>query len=544
MRIMSQILCGVSLLSTLAGAVQAFGLGELHSRTELGQPLDAYIDLYIGPKERQAPLTVSLAHDIFADPAGMQRQAIGAIRATLEYHPGGYALIRLRSEAQMLSPLAFRVRAELAGHAQLKHYKIVPQAVTAKRPSTRVVTRVPPTKPNALLSDIPANSARYGPVRAGETLWSIANQVAGNESVHARMDRIHAANPTAFINGDINRLKLGATLLLPANDVPAADAKSQRSAANVSQPQKMSATKDLPRTDPAPDPLRESVRVNEAKPASYIPRGRDPVVSAQLAELDAKYAAIRAKYAPTKTSRAPIISKPRPIVPSRLDRVDDTPSESAPSVATAPAAIQKSTAVVPSQNNASNTLPVVVLACAIAIGVLVAFRRRKSVKALKFSEDAAQKSAVAEKIAVRMRLEAELQANIAAQRRVVNAPSTNHASNPPSAPIAASSAPVAVLDTDREIDTNIAYGRYQEAERLLQDAIAQTPQNMSAKMRLAEVYYLTERVADFSALAMDLQQHHRADLSTEEWQRLQRMGKIIAPELPLFGGLRLVKKSA
>ena len=90
------------------------------------------------------------------------------------------------------------------------------------------------------------------------------------------------------------------------------------------------------------------------------------------------------------------------------------------------------------------------------------------------------------------------------------------------------------------IDMNITHGRYAEAEALLAEVIATSPRNYSAKLRLIEVFYMTERIEEFCQLAEDLHQNHRADMADEEWRRVVRMGKIIAPERSPFSGPRAV----
>ncbi|MFP6780068.1 MAG: hypothetical protein VCB59_00090 [Gammaproteobacteria bacterium] len=94
---------------------------------------------------------------------------------------------------------------------------------------------------------------------------------------------------------------------------------------------------------------------------------------------------------------------------------------------------------------------------------------------------------------------------------------------------------------DADIDLNIAHGRYDEAENSLLQVITAAPRNCSAKLRLIEVYYMTERVSEFCDLADELQSSHRADMSDEEWRRVVRMGKIIAPDEVRFSGPRAVE---
>ncbi len=66
----------------------------------------------------------------------------------------------------------------------------------------------------------PARSDTYGPVAAGETLWSIAQYARPDDSVsmNQMMLALLHANPDAFIDQNINRLKKGAILRIPGNE--------------------------------------------------------------------------------------------------------------------------------------------------------------------------------------------------------------------------------------------------------------------------------------------------------------------------------------
>ncbi len=91
-----------------------------------------------------------------------------------------------------------------------------------------------------------------------------------------------------------------------------------------------------------------------------------------------------------------------------------------------------------------------------------------------------------------------------------------------------------------EIDMSITHGRYQRAEQLLREVISEAPRNTAARLRLAEVYYITERVKEFVTEVRELRDSHRENISDSDWQKLMRMGKVAAPEDPLFGGLASV----
>lgn len=65
---------------------------------------------------------------------------------------------------------------------------------------------------------LPVYAANYGPVKRNETLWDIAARYRPSYTVSVPqiMAAFHAKNPHAFIDGDINRLKRGVHLQIPA----------------------------------------------------------------------------------------------------------------------------------------------------------------------------------------------------------------------------------------------------------------------------------------------------------------------------------------
>lgn len=93
-----------------------------------------------------------------------------------------------------------------------------PQPVAAPPPPPRPVAPPAPRPPPP-----PAPAAKpdtYGPVSSGQTLWTIAENVRPDPSVtvNQMMLALQRANPDAFIDDNINRLKRGAVLRIPAPD--------------------------------------------------------------------------------------------------------------------------------------------------------------------------------------------------------------------------------------------------------------------------------------------------------------------------------------
>ena len=75
-------------------------------------------------------------------------------------------------------------------------------------------------EPLEFVSETQTSSQVYGPVSANQTLWEIArdNRASGDLSVQQTMLAIQRLNPEAFINNNINLLKRGAVLRLPTAD--------------------------------------------------------------------------------------------------------------------------------------------------------------------------------------------------------------------------------------------------------------------------------------------------------------------------------------
>ena len=103
-------------------------------------------------------------------------------------------------------------------------------------------------------------------------------------------------------------------------------------------------------------------------------------------------------------------------------------------------------------------------------------------------------------------------------------------------------APRPEADLNAEIDVLLAYAEYGKAEERLQAALREAPNNIQARLRLAELRYITEDSAGFVELVEQIQLHHRGELTDEQWQKLTRMGKVVAPDAAPFAGPRAVQR--
>lgn len=93
-----------------------------------------------------------------------------------------------------------------------------------------------------LVNETPKSSDLRYVVQSGDTLWSIANQIAkaNNISIDEVMTALHKQNPDAFNNGKMSQLKTNATLQIPAYDVvPSQKAIEEAIASRRATPSKM-----------------------------------------------------------------------------------------------------------------------------------------------------------------------------------------------------------------------------------------------------------------------------------------------------------------
>lgn len=527
----------------------ALDLGELHTHSRNGQPLDAYVDLYLSPAERARSVATSLARDIFADQYDTQSAVLAQIRTEVVHAAGGYSYVHLSTdEVQTVSQLAFRLRVSAEDRTLARHYVINLESGLPIRPITDAALprqRIrPPRSTTKPISSLPTS---YGPVRSSESVWSIARHFE-RAAPNALMKRIHELNPNAFVDGDINRLKVGVTLQLAMaeNAVAAVPTKS------LEKPRDIAITPGL---EFSSMPTLVGMATPASTPTSAATVNvvqRDPALAKQLADLEIKFAALRAKYATPSNANQPISFSTAPMAPAIAPTVRSVSDEAAAPAVVEPTVRRPISAPDPQKGEQTPPLPGAdsSFALSAALFTLAAlgwfgwrtFRRlkRRDNLVAGVSGEADLKAEVARKAENRVRMESEI--------RGLQVKKKDHAASVESAVIEFEStnrnplpleAPVQITAQDADIDASIAHGHYEQAEHQLLDAIASTPRNIAAKLRLSEVYYITEEVSKFCALVEDLYTE-RGGLSNEEWQRVSRMGKIIAPDLAIFSGPRAV----
>lgn len=513
-----------SLLIMLALGHDALALqmGQMSSESTRGQPLAARVSVYGAALVAATDLRAQL---LPAFGAPLESLSMLGLRARIETAENGTQAIVISSELAIdAATLALRVRLHEGARAQLRHYDLIipaapaPSSAGATRPSrpakaARAVAsrnnNVPPAPRNA------AASGNYGPVRAGQSLWSILKETGLTRGdSHALMREIVAANPHAFVGAEAQRLRLGAMLQLPA---------AARTVSAI-----------------APSAIAAPPRADTQAP--------DAETAARLKQLAIKFADIRARYAhqqaptsaPTDAAMitalaasaqpAPAASTNAPTtsVKSSQPSSDETVTKPQPAYSDA---LLDTVAQYLDGKMLIGLGASLLLVALLTVGVRVARRlRSRLADAGVRSADRELVAEIARKAEKRVQLEGEVKRMIAVRREGGGqaAPSVLR----PADLLPAARARAALED----IETRIAYGQYHQAEAMLEQTITVTPNNYRAKLRLAEIYYLHERHEEFVDLADEIQRKHRSDIGDENWARLMRMGKVIAPDRPPFSG--------
>src|SRR6056297_1316804 len=228
--------CVCALLA--GGPAAALELGEPVVRSGLGQPLEVVVPYATWGNERLTADCVSLVRGQPDDPAGLPVLTAGRVSST-----AGNRLV-IRSDRGIREPLlGMNLKVDCASTPFIiRSYTLIIDppglAPVTAEPAPVPAPRRAPAEPAAVLpassangrtsrANVPAPTEPLSPgsayrVRVGDTLSTIAQRVTDRPGgIWATAERIFAANPEAFIGGDMDRLRAGSVLEIPATDTKA-----------------------------------------------------------------------------------------------------------------------------------------------------------------------------------------------------------------------------------------------------------------------------------------------------------------------------------
>lgn len=314
---------GSGLAIALATAdVQALGLGGLRVQSALNQPFVGEIALLdVKPDELDAVKVQIASAEEFSKAGSERYHYLSRLRFSPQLSPRGEPVIRISSREPIREPyMDFLVEVAWPKGRLVKGYTVLldppatdgrrpplidqpvvqprssPQrapddtvpAARAPMPPQRQATSPTPAAQRAPIPTTPAKSAgdfpkHIGPVPRGTGLWRLAskNAPAGATVAQTAM-ALYRNNQSAFINGDINRLTTGKTLVIPsATELFALGPEAaDREFAAALRGEKV---RRAPITDPAPPGPESESRL---KIAGAAPEAPTPgVLSAPAAEV-------------------------------------------------------------------------------------------------------------------------------------------------------------------------------------------------------------------------------------------------------------------
>ncbi|MEN9725726.1 MAG: hypothetical protein RL434_92 [Pseudomonadota bacterium] len=316
------------LTALLSPVVMALGLGPLETRSSLNEPFEARIAFTGSTVKDFDTLKASLADTAQFERAGIPRESVLLmLRFEVVADEPGAEYLRIRSLDPVREPyLNFLIELDWANGRIVREYTVlldppeyaragpapVAAPVMAAGPAL-VATAPPPAAPEpgpsqettsapapsiAGVAPLPAEAAQGGiTVPAGGTAWELALDYRPDRSisVHQMMIALVRANPEAFLDGNVNRLRRGVVLRMP-----------ERSEIEALDPP--AATAEFERQTEAWRALRQSLATPVAEPA---PVPATPTPSA-TAEASAPAATETAPATPAETGEAAEAPAPEP----------------------------------------------------------------------------------------------------------------------------------------------------------------------------------------------------------------------------------------
>jgi len=236
----------VALIGFHADDAYALALGRITVQSALGEPLRAEIELpQITPAEADTLRATTASPEVFRAQGMEFNPAVNNLRVQLQRRPDGTAVLRLSSDRPVNDPFVDLVLDATWGSGHIvRSYTMLfdPPALRRAAPTVTAAPQVSapvvraqsqesyapitprvaaPAAPRAPRSTPAVASPRPAPadgvtVQAGDTAGRLANAYRpASVSLDQMLVALMRANPDAFIQGNVNRIKAGAVLQMP-----------------------------------------------------------------------------------------------------------------------------------------------------------------------------------------------------------------------------------------------------------------------------------------------------------------------------------------
>lgn len=222
-RVAQRWLRGVAVSCLLAaGYTHALGLGDISLHSALNQPLHAEVALQLAGHERLEDVTASLADsEAYKRSALVRPDFLSQLSFRAERNAAGQAVIRISSRDVVREPV-LELLLDVRWHdgQMQRQYPLLfdlptPAVVSPAPPAAMLAKVAQATTKHVIPPAAPVEG--YGPVKRGEILGEIARRLKPSGVSTEQMSvALYRANPHAFLDDNINRLRWGTTLFMPS----------------------------------------------------------------------------------------------------------------------------------------------------------------------------------------------------------------------------------------------------------------------------------------------------------------------------------------
>lgn len=560
-----------------SATVYALGVGEIETHSALNQVLKAKIPLISSKNEDPSNVRIGIAPREVFRKAGIDRpQYLSELVFTPVLEKNGDITIDVRSASSIKEPfINFILEVEWPQGRTLKEFTILldppitmsdvrttPIELAVSQPITPVIPTNTPVASNTVAVVQKAPTQEYGPTKSRDTVWGIAKTLLKNNhtATHEQMMlALYDNNPSAFYKKNINALKKGAILHLPNDNllesrssqqahneyveqnslwssntkaaastvIAKADETTQQTASATAIKKKLenivgepNLTLLTPKTE-----SKEGVTVegNSAEtPVSSNNQNTDASTAIEMATtLEEENKEVKSRLSDLETQVEKL---------QRLLTLKDQQLDQLQSAAQAPVASKL--VVEPTTEIASiaddDKMPLY-LGGGLLIALLGLFIARRKGKETTVKDDLSFVAA------------SDTQ-NIeeSAQQHNIHDESVSSFSQTEDGALLSEFTPsefdsnlhTQEADPLTECDVYIAYGRYQQAEDLIQKALATDPDNLDYKLKLLNIYFASANSGGFEELAQSLSGLKESD--NEAWNQIAEMGEELCPNSALF----------
>lgn len=504
----------VLMLSVAFSSAAWAGLGGVVVKSNLGEPLRAEIELSSSDGEVQRVGLAAL--DTFRELKVDYAPLLSSLRFTLAQRANGRPYIRVTSLAPISEPyLRFVVEAKMSSSRSVREYTVLLDPVdyalpsspapAAVRPQGERLTPPPaprlPAVPRVERDVLPRAAPDRISVRPGQTLNQLAASLAlPDVSLRQVMAALLEANPQAFVAGNPDQLRAGARLKVPSlsqirtlgrersNSILAAGRAPQATAAaSAAAPATVPAAPA--KAEPAPEQLVKLEPV--AAPASAPAVDASAVVSEQALQLQQAQQKI-----------------------TELEKRLNALQAAAPQ--TAPPAEERGE---PLLDQVMAYLPLIggaLAAVLLGLAAIIMLRRRRATG----TGHAGAASTLRKQPLQQPNTEPLVAGNTFLTDFTRNGIGGAEAGD---------------VDPIAEAEVYLAYGRDQQAEEILKEALAKDPTLHDVRAKLLEIYASRQDRAAFEPHARAL--HDALDGQGTLWDKIAKLGRGIDPANALYGGV-------